>query len=128
MRRSMRWSTRARNSSTSAPNPRAPAPTPLTAEQEWTRLEPMLGRLLDRHAPPRDCGRCFSVDTYHPDTARRALALGADMINDVSGLTSAAMIELAGMSGKEWIAMHHVERAGRSEEDSAARSGPAAQR
>ena len=47
----------------------------------------------------------FSVDTYHVDTARRALALGADIINDVSGLTSAAMIELAGASGKDWIAM-----------------------
>ena len=31
----------------------------------------------------------LSVDTYHVETARRALALGVDVINDVSGLTTA---------------------------------------
>jgi 2-amino-4-hydroxy-6-hydroxymethyldihydropteridine diphosphokinase/dihydropteroate synthase len=84
-----------------------PGATPLTADQEWARLEPVLGPLLDkhRHAALRPL---FSVDTYHPETARRALALGVDLINDVSGLTSRAMIELAGASGKDWVAMHNV--------------------
>jgi len=84
-----------------------PGATPLRADQEWARLEPILGRLIDKH------GRAtlrplLSVDTYHPDTARRALALGADVINDVSGLTSPVMLEIAAASGKNWVAMHNV--------------------
>jgi len=84
-----------------------PGAAPLTSEQEWARLQPILGRLVDKYAGAL-LRPLFSVDTYHPDTARRALALGADMINDVSGLTSPKMIELAGTSGKDWVAMHHV--------------------
>lgn len=84
-----------------------PGATPLTADEEWARLEALLGPLLDKHA--RGALRpLFSVDTYHAATARRALALGVDIVNDVSGLTSPAMLELAAGSGRDWIAMHHV--------------------
>jgi 2-amino-4-hydroxy-6-hydroxymethyldihydropteridine diphosphokinase/dihydropteroate synthase len=84
-----------------------PGAAALTAEQEWARLEPALARILQQHAHDR-LRPLVSVDTYHAATARRALALGADVINDVGGLTSREMIELAGASGKDWIAMHHV--------------------
>ena len=50
----------------------------------------------------------ISIDTYHADTARRALELGVDMVNDVSGLASPAMIELAGESSADWVAMHQL--------------------
>jgi dihydropteroate synthase len=84
-----------------------PGATPLAADEEWARLEPALGRLVDRYRTdvlrPR-----FSVDTYHVATARRALALGADIINDVSGLTTPAMVELAAASGADWVAMHNL--------------------
>jgi 2-amino-4-hydroxy-6-hydroxymethyldihydropteridine diphosphokinase/dihydropteroate synthase len=84
-----------------------PGATPLAADEEWARLEPALGALVERYAGdvlrPR-----FSVDTYHVETARRALALGANVINDVSGLTTPAMIELAAKSSCEWIAMHNL--------------------
>jgi 2-amino-4-hydroxy-6-hydroxymethyldihydropteridine diphosphokinase/dihydropteroate synthase len=84
-----------------------PGATPLSAAEEWTRLEPVLGLLADRYrgAPlkPR-----LSVDTYHAETARRALALGADVINDVGGLTTPAMVELAAASGAEFVAMHNL--------------------
>lgn len=84
-----------------------PGATPLSADEEWARLEAPLGQLLDRYRGnllrPR-----FSVDTYHPENARRALALGADLINDVSGLTNPAMIELAATSGAEFVAMHNL--------------------
>jgi 2-amino-4-hydroxy-6-hydroxymethyldihydropteridine diphosphokinase/dihydropteroate synthase len=84
-----------------------PGATPLSADQEWSRLEPVLGRSIDRHKGnwlrPR-----FSVDTYHAETARRALALGADLINDVSGLASEAMMKLASTSGAEFVAMHNL--------------------
>jgi 2-amino-4-hydroxy-6-hydroxymethyldihydropteridine diphosphokinase/dihydropteroate synthase len=84
-----------------------PGATPLTADEEWARLEPMLGRLVDRYRGsvlrPR-----FSIDTYHVETARRALRLGADIVNDVGGLTDPAMIALAAESGAEFVAMHNL--------------------
>ncbi len=84
-----------------------PGATPLAADEEWRRLEPVLGRLADRYRGvllrPR-----LSVDTYHVETAQRALALGADIVNDVSGLTSPAMLELAATSRAEFVAMHNL--------------------
>jgi 2-amino-4-hydroxy-6-hydroxymethyldihydropteridine diphosphokinase/dihydropteroate synthase len=84
-----------------------PGAKPLSADEEWARLEPTLGRLVDRHRGrwlrPR-----FSVDTYHAETAKRALALGADVVNDVSGLTTPKMLELAATSGAEFVAMHNL--------------------
>src|SRR6185369_8112866 len=71
-----------------------PGATPLDAEQEWERLQGVLGPLIDKHASARLRPR-FSLDTYHASTARRALALGIDVINDVGGLTSPEMLELA---------------------------------
>jgi dihydropteroate synthase len=50
----------------------------------------------------------ISVDTYHPKTAEHAIGLGVDIINDVSGLASPAMIELAATRAVDWIAMHHI--------------------
>jgi 2-amino-4-hydroxy-6-hydroxymethyldihydropteridine diphosphokinase/dihydropteroate synthase len=84
-----------------------PGATPLTADDEWRRLEPALGRLAARYrgAPLRPL---VSIDTYHPETARRAIALGCDIINDVSGLAADAMLELAATSGKEFVAMHNL--------------------
>jgi len=84
-----------------------PNATPLDAADEWARLEPVLGPLLDKHAGALLRPR-FSIDTYHAETARRALALGVDLINDVSGLTSREMVELAAESGKDFVAMHNV--------------------
>jgi len=84
-----------------------PGAEPLSPDTEWARLEPILGRLADKLGslplPPR-----ISVDTYHADVARRALALGADIVNDVSGLTSAEMLALAADSDAEFVAMHSL--------------------
>ena len=58
-----------------------PNSTPVTPEQEQERVLPVLEALLKtRH------DIIVSVDTYHASTAERALALGAEVINDVSGL------------------------------------------
>src|SRR6185503_8317305 len=84
-----------------------PGAAPLTADEEWARLEPALGRVVDRYRGEMLRPR-FSVDTYHATTARRALALGADVINDVSGLTTAPMIEVAATSGADFVAMHNL--------------------
>jgi 2-amino-4-hydroxy-6-hydroxymethyldihydropteridine diphosphokinase / dihydropteroate synthase len=84
-----------------------PGAAPLTVDEEWARLEPALGRLVDRYSGSLLRPR-LSVDTYHVETARRALALGADIVNDVSGLTTQAMIGLAATSGAEFVAMHNL--------------------
>ena len=67
-----------------------PGATPITADEEWARLEPVLGRL---EAAARAAVK-VSVDTYHPETAARALACGADIVNCVYGETVAPMLEL----------------------------------
>lgn len=83
-----------------------PGATPLSAEQEWARLEPVLGRIVDRLGDDPLRPR-ISVDTYHPEVAARALAMGADIINDVGGLSDPAMRELAAAGG-DWVAMHQL--------------------
>jgi 2-amino-4-hydroxy-6-hydroxymethyldihydropteridine diphosphokinase/dihydropteroate synthase len=84
-----------------------PGAQALQASEELTRLLPVLERLTDKYKQQRLKPQ-ISVDTYHVETARQALAAGADIINDVSGLTAPGMIELAASGGADWVAMHHV--------------------
>lgn len=51
----------------------------LTAEEEWARLAPCLSAVRAAVDIP------ISVDTFHPQVAARALEMGANIINDVSG-------------------------------------------
>ena len=65
-----------------------PGSTPISWEEEWARLEPVLRGLSPqnlRGQSPRNCqsGGMISIDTYHPETAERALKAGVDMINCV---------------------------------------------
>lgn len=84
-----------------------PGARAIDAAEEWSRLEPVLEPLLAKYA--NDLLRpLVSVDTYHPEVAERALALGVDVINDVGGLTSKRMTELARSSRADWIAMHQL--------------------
>lgn len=53
----------------------------ITAAEELRRLVPVLKRLKDRLTIP------ISIDTYKSEVAERALELGAEIINDPSGLT-----------------------------------------
>jgi dihydropteroate synthase len=59
-----------------------PGAEPLEPYEELDRLLPVLEGLLA--ARPE---AIVSVDTYHPETAREAARAGAQIINDVSGLT-----------------------------------------
>ena len=65
-----------------------PGATPLTSEVEWGRLEPVLLRLLSLYPGH------ISVDTYHPETVRRAAQIGPVIINDVTGMNSPEMIRV----------------------------------
>ena len=65
-----------------------PNATQLTPDEEWARLEPVLTELL-AHYPGK-----ISLDSYHPETIRRALQLGPVIVNDVTGMNNPAMIQV----------------------------------
>ena len=56
-----------------------PGATPIGWEEEWSRIEPVLEGLK---ASIRSVGS-ISVDTYHPETAAKAIKAGASIINCV---------------------------------------------
>lgn len=78
-----------------------PNATPISHEEEWARLEPILSRLVDFAIP-------ISVDTRHAETARKALALGVRWINDVSGFSSIEMVEAVRDSDCKLVVMHSL--------------------
>ncbi len=77
----------------------------LSPEQEWTRLAPVLEPLIalaaTHHAE-------ISLDTRHPETARRALALGVSWINDQSGITSRVMRTTLANASCKVVLMHSL--------------------
>lgn len=77
-----------------------PGHVPITAEQEWQRLRPVLEGLRNYTRLP------LSVDTYYPQVATLALDAGASIINDVSGSMENGMPELAAKTGAGLIMMH----------------------
>jgi len=71
-----------------------PGHRPISVEEEWARLEPLLSLLV------AEAGAPVSIDTYKAETARRALDAGVAVVNDVWGLQRdpdmAAVIASAG--------------------------------
>lgn len=57
-----------------------PGADPVSAENELARVEPVIAAIRERSKVP------ISIDTYKASVAERALALGADIVNDVSAL------------------------------------------
>jgi dihydropteroate synthase len=57
-----------------------PNATPLTAEEEQSRILPVIAAILQQRPET-----ILSVDTFHAATARRAIEAGAEIVNDVSG-------------------------------------------
>jgi dihydropteroate synthase len=80
-----------------------PGASPLTAGEEWARLAPLLAALRDTSW--RKNIR-LSIDTRHAQTAVRALELGADILNDVGGLSDPAMLEILADHSCDIIVMH----------------------
>jgi dihydropteroate synthase len=79
-----------------------PGHTPITAEDEWARLAPLLEPLLEEVDAP------FSIDTYKAATARRATELGVVVVNDVWGLQhDAAMADTVAEAGAALVVMHN---------------------
>ncbi|AZG75603.1 dihydropteroate synthase [Methylocystis rosea] len=81
-----------------------PGHTPLTAEEEWARLEPLLAALVAQAGAP------VSIDTYKAETARRALSLGVCLVNDVWGLQrDPLMAPTIAQAGAAVVIMHNRE-------------------
>lgn len=72
-------------------------PTP--PEVEIARVVPLVERLVA-------AGVTVSVDTFKAPVAAAALAAGATMINDVSGLADPALAELCAAHGASLVVMH----------------------
>ena len=85
------------------PGARAGAGEPLvSADEEQARLLPVLEGIL--RARP---GTIVSVDTYKAATARAALAAGAEIVNDVSGLMwDAELARVCAQAGCGVVLMH----------------------
>ncbi len=74
----------------------------LDAETEWSRLSPGL-ELIRGNFPDA----ILSIDTFYASVAERAVAKGADMINDVSGgQLDAAMFSTIGRLKVPYVLMH----------------------
>ncbi len=75
----------------------------LDSDAECARLLPVLQALAQQ--PWRARVR-VSVDTRHARTAARALGVGVDIINDVSGLADPAMLDVLRNSDCDVVVMH----------------------
>jgi dihydropteroate synthase len=53
-----------------------------------------------------ELGAVVSVDTYKPAVARAAIAAGATIVNDVSGLRDPVLAEVCAQSGAALVLMH----------------------
>ena len=80
-----------------------PGATPIGWEEEWARIEPVLADLAGARRPrpmdgdglgERASRPLISVDTYHPETAERAIKAGAHIINCVYAEPISEMLKL----------------------------------
>ena len=65
-----------------------PGAEPVSPDEEMDRVAPVVEALSDR-------GAIVSIDTRHAEVARTCVELGASIVNDVSGFTDPAMVEVA---------------------------------
>lgn len=76
-----------------------PGAIPVPEDEELRRLLPTVEGLVAR-------GVAVSVDTYKPGVARRALAEGAVVLNDVTGFRDDEMVEVAASHDCGVVTMH----------------------
>ncbi len=85
-----------------------PDAAPLSAEEEWIRLAPCLQAVLQAVDVP------VSVDTFYPSVAEKALAMGAHIVNDVSGSEHNGMLNVAASHGAGIVCMRTGDAADRA--------------
>jgi dihydropteroate synthase len=68
--------------------------------EEIERVVPLIERVAG------ELGALVSVDTYKPEVARAAIAAGAAIVNDVSGLRAPALADVCADTGAGLVLMH----------------------
>ncbi len=76
-----------------------PGARPVSAQEEQARVMPVIEELAAR-------GIIVSVDTSKPEVAAAAVAAGAEIVNDVTGLGSPEMVDLCEETGVGVVIMH----------------------
>ena len=76
-----------------------PGAAPVTRNQELARVLPVLAGL-------RDSVAVLSIDTHHAEVMRRAVAVGAGIINDVGALRGDGAVDAAAEAGVPVVMMH----------------------
>lgn len=83
-----------------------PNATRLTADEEWERLKIIWPALM------AEFNGKLSLDTYHPETVRRAAEFGNFIVNDVTAFHNPAMIDVAAELKLKCIVSHLPNAAG----------------
>jgi dihydropteroate synthase len=73
---------------------------PVAPDEEIERVVPLVERVAG------ELGAIVSVDTYKPAVARAAIAAGARIVNDVSGLRDRGLAEICAQTGAALVVMH----------------------
>ena len=72
----------------------------VTEEEELNRIVPVIKRLVNKVKVP------ISVDTYKPKVAEECIKLGANLVNDITGLRNKEMIEVVAKYKAPVVIMH----------------------
>lgn len=80
-----------------------PGAAAMSEAEEWERLEPILQAMAKHHARN---DFYLSLDSYRPANVEKAIAHGIDMVNDVSGLRSDAMLQVLSRWDGDVVVMH----------------------
>ncbi|MGZ4246288.1 MAG: dihydropteroate synthase [Solirubrobacteraceae bacterium] len=75
---------------------------PVRAEEEIERVVPLI------EAVAGGLGACVSVDTYKPAVTRAAVAAGASIVNEVSGLRDPELADVCAETGAALVLMHTI--------------------
>ena len=75
----------------------------MPADEEWRRIEGFLQEALRWQVP-------ISVDTYKPETMRRALAMGVDIVNDIWALQQPGALQAVAEHPRCGACLMHMHR------------------
>ncbi len=84
-----------------------PDSRPVSAQEEWTRLEPVLKSLKAK-------GLRLSVDSFLPETQLRSAQLGVEILNDTRGFAHPAIYPQLAELSCDLVVMHSVQGLGRA--------------
>jgi dihydropteroate synthase len=80
-----------------------PSATPVSSVDELARVIPVIDALRKN---PKNSALVISIDTQKPEVAEAALAHGANMVNDVTGLRDPAMRAVVAQHNVPVVIMH----------------------